>query len=514
MTHTQSLPDDSVLIVGAGLAGLFLALNLAPRRAVVLSATPLGQGAASAWAQGGLAAALAPNDDPALHAADTIEAGAGLVEPAVARLLAEEGAARVLDLIKLGVPFDRSPDGALALSLEAAHSRARVARVKGDLAGKAIMDALLTAARTARHITIIEGVAALALLESASGIAGVLTRDRSGALTAFHARETVIATGGAGGLFRVTTNPQSALGGGMAMAWRAGALIADPEFMQFHPTAIDIGRDPAPLATEALRGDGAKLIDKTGRAFMCDYAAACEMAPRDVVARAIASEIKAGRGAFLDARAAVGADFADHFPTVFSVCMSAGIDPRTAPIPIAPAAHYHMGGIVTDLWGRSTLTGLSACGECASTGAHGANRLASNSLLEAVVYAYRIAERLRHSHSAPVTSALASDAPPELPADSLMQLRAAMSLQAGVTRDADGLSALLELIDALSVEHGEASPLSAARLIAAAALAREESRGGHYRSDFPALSDKAQRTFLYVRRDASALQSAALETTQ
>ena len=240
---------QSVLIVGAGLAGLFLALKLSPRRCVVLSQAPLGQASASAWAQGGLAAALAPGDNPKLHAEDTVRAGAGLVDPAIATLIARDGPARVLDLIALGVPFDRTASGELAQSLEAAHSRPRVVRVSGDLAGKAIMDALISAARAAEHIEIVENSRALALLQDANGrVCGALCDDGS----RFEAAETILATGGVGGLYAVTTNPAEALGQGLAMAAHAGALVGDAEFVQFHPTAIDAGRDPAPLATEAL----------------------------------------------------------------------------------------------------------------------------------------------------------------------------------------------------------------------------------------------------------------------
>ena len=260
--------NRDILIVGAGLAGLFLALKLAPRRCTVIALAPLGQAAASAWAQGGLAAALSPEDEPSLHAHDTVVAGAGIVDPVVARLIAEEGPNRVRDLLELGVPFDRTSDGELALSLEAAHSRARVARVSGDLAGKAIMEALSYAVSASAHIEVIERVKALALLQDANGrIGGVLAQDASGKPIQIHARETVLCAGGSGGLFAITTNPRSSQGDAIAMAYTAGALISDPEFVQFHPTAIDIGRDPAPLATEALRGDGAKLIDRNGRAL-------------------------------------------------------------------------------------------------------------------------------------------------------------------------------------------------------------------------------------------------------
>lgn len=478
---------DNVLIVGAGLAGLFLALKLAPRRVTVLSQAPLGQASSSAWAQGGLAAALSPEDDPKLHAQDTIAAGAGLVDPEIAALIAREGPARVMDLIALGVPFDRTPDGKLAQSLEAAHSKPRVVRVAGDLAGKAIMDALIAAARAAPHINIVENMRARVLLQDPNGrVRGVwCDGDHS-----FIANETIIATGGSGGLYAVTTNPPEAMGQGFAMAARAGALIADPEFVQFHPTAIDIGRDPAPLATEALRGEGAHLINGEGKSFVADLAA------RDVVARAIHVERAAGRGAFLDARDAVGAHFPDAFPTVFAACMSAGLDPRVRPIPVAPAAHYHMGGVVTDVWGRTTLAGLWAVGECASTGAHGANRLASNSLLEAVVFANRIAEALGEDGGPALSAPEPAVPPPLLPDAPRAELRQLMQAHVGVVRDAAGLSLALDRINALCDAHGLANALLAARLIVTAALARQESRGAHFRSDYLDAAEKKHRSFV------------------
>lgn len=483
---------SDIIIVGAGLAGLFLALKLAPRRAMVLSQAPLGQASSSAWAQGGLAAALAPEDNPSLHAADTIEAGAGLVDPAIARLIAEEGPARVMDLIALGVPFDRTESGALAQSLEAAHSRPRVVRVSGDLAGKAIMDALITAARAADHIEIVEGVRAHALMKDENGAVRGVRCARETEIVTFETAEVVLATGGVGGLFAVTTNPVTATGAGVGMAARAGALIADPEFIQFHPTAIDIGRDPAPLATEALRGEGAHIVNAKGEAFVSD------LAPRDVVARAIHLERDAGRGAFLDAREAIGARFPEHFPTVFAACMSAGLDPRTQAIPIAPAAHYHMGGIASDAWGRSTLDGLSVVGECASTGAHGANRLASNSLLEAVVFAHRIAERLRGASAPPAPASLGAPHAPQLTMlthPACVWWREIMQKHANVVRDAAGLDTALDKLDRDEQVVGTSNELTTIRLILTAARERTESRGAHFRSDFPD-ADAPRRSFL------------------
>ncbi|MEQ3745213.1 MAG: L-aspartate oxidase [Henriciella sp.] len=505
-TATAPADDARILIVGAGLAGLFLALRLAPRKCTIISPAPLGQAASSAWAQGGLAAALDPKDSPEQHADDTVAAGAGLVNPAIASLIAEEGPARVRDLIALGVPFDRTPDGKLALSLEAAHSRPRVARVAGDLAGKAIMGALTAAVRASSHIELIEHAKAVGLLQDANGqIAGAILKDRRGRISTFTSPETVLCTGGSGGLFRVTTNPPQARGDALAMAYAAGAVIADPEFVQFHPTAMDVGLDPSPLATEALRGEGATLIGADGESFMTRYHPKAELAPRDEVARAIHTEIAAGRKVYLDTRNAIGDEIKDHFPTVFAACMAAGIDPRIAPIPVAPAMHYHMGGILADIWGRSSLNGLSVCGECANTGAHGANRLASNSLLEAVVMAARIADRLRDSDLKPAKGS-AGDVPADLPDEALQSLREDMAAKCGVVRDATNLSSLIESIDRLETEHGPARALVAARLIASSALAREESRGGHFRSDYQDALQTATRT--YARLPAPDLEPA------
>jgi L-aspartate oxidase len=485
------MPDrqhhDGVIVVGAGLAGLTAALSAAPTKVLVLTDAPLNHGCSSAWAQGGVAAALSSDDAPALHAADTIAAGAGLVVPEVAHLLAEEGPAAVRRLAALGAPFDRTPDGAFAQSLEAAHSRARVARVKGDQAGKAIMQAVVVAALAAPHVQVRPGVRLVGLLQDAGGrVRGVVVR-QGRAVSEITARAVILATGGIGGLYAVTTTPPELRGEGLGLAALAGAAIADPEFVQFHPTAIDIGRDPAPLATEALRGEGARLIDGQGQAFMSRYHPDAELAPRDVVARAIHAERAAGRGVFLDARDAVGAHFPDAFPAVFAACMGGGVDPRVQPIPVAPACHYHMGGVATDIDGRSSLPGLFAAGECASTGVHGANRLASNSLLEAAVFGERAGRAARDETvgSGPILRAVPA---PSLPVPAIANLRRTMSAEAGVVRDAAGLIRLLDGIEGLGERHGLAPELVAARLVASAALARRESRGGHFRSDFPAAS--------------------------
>ena len=491
----KRLRHDGVVVVGAGLAGLTAALAAAPAKVLVLTGAPLNHGCSSAWAQGGLAAALADDDAPQLHADDTVAAGAGLVDAAMALLLAEEGPAAVRALAAIGAPFDRTPDGGFAQSLEAAHNRARVARVKGDQAGREIMNAVTVAAMAARHIEVRTGARLRGLVQDAGGRVRGVVAEIAGELTEITARAVVLATGGVGGLYSETTTPAELVGDGLGLAAMAGALISDPEFVQFHPTAVDIGRDPAPLATEALRGEGAVLINASGERFMSRYHPKVELAPRDVVARAIHAERAAGRGAFLDAREAVGEHFPEEFPGVFAACLGGGVDPRTQPIPVAPACHYHMGGVVTDACGRTSLEGLFAAGECASTGVHGANRLASNSLLEAAVFGAR-AGRAAAAEADAGTPPLRAAVAPDLPPEALQRLRKLMSRHAGVVRDAQGLTTLLAEITAMEAAYGRSAPLVAARLIVACALARTESRGGHFRSDATPPTQEPHRTFV------------------
>jgi L-aspartate oxidase len=517
VTTRKIIDAGDVLIVGAGLAGLFTALKLAPRPVTVLAAAPIGDGASSAWAQGGVAASVDAGDTPASHTADTVIAGAGIVDEAVMLRIAQEAGDRIEDLLRLGVPFDRDLEGKLSLGREAAHSHRRIVRVRGDRAGKAIMEALVAAVRAAPSITVIEGYSAFELIKQGERIVGVHAHDIDNNVLSVTARATVLASGGVGQLFAVTTNPVQAQAQGMAMAARAGAVIADPEFVQFHPTAIAGTRDPAPLVTEALRGEGATLIDGQGRRFMPAVHPDAELGPRDVVARSIHREIAAGRSVFLDTRAALGARLPEAFPTVYQNCISMGVDPIRDPIPVAPAAHYHMGGIKVDERGRTSLDGLWACGEVSSTGAHGANRLASNSLLEAVVYGARIAGDIAATPLAPAP--MEASAPlldPALPVSPLhvMELRQMMSALVGVVRSGETMAEALQQIARLEHMAGGASLFinlaTSARLIAAAALARQESRGGHFRSDFPEAREVWQHRTFITLEDAQTIAAEAL----
>lgn len=512
----------NVVIIGAGLAGLFTALKLAPYPVTVISSRSLGDGASSTWAQGGIAAAVAEGDTPEAHAADTVRAGAGLVNEKMALSLAQEAAERIEDLLALGVPLDRDAAGTLAVSREAAHSAERIVHVKGDQAGKAVMETLIAAVRHTGSIRVIENHIAEDLIMRGRAVAGVRIRAASGGPDrVLPARAVVLASGGAGGLYAITTNPALSQGQGLGMAARAGAVIGDAEFVQFHPTGIHVGRDPAPLATEALRGRGAFLINGRGERFMPALHPDAELAPRDVVARAVHREAVSGRGAFLDCRAAIGNRLAEDFPAVHAACMAAGINPAREPIPVAPAAHYHMGGVWTDGTGRTSLDGLWACGEVACTGVHGANRLASNSLLEAVVMGARIANDISwfmpgwRSSPPPEIGTSPSAGAGTLPDEALASLRQAMSQHVGMERSREGLIVALDTLRFLESNQPPspacANIFAAARLIAVSALLRTESRGSHYRSDFPKPDESWRRHSLLTLNHA---ERAAAEAVQ
>ncbi|HYX25793.1 MAG TPA: L-aspartate oxidase, partial [Thermoanaerobaculia bacterium] len=504
-----------VLVLGSGTAGLTAALGCAPLRVTVLTKVRQGSGGSSPWAQGGIAAAVGKDDAPALHAADTMAAGAGLNDPRVVDLLTAEGPQRVQALLALGAHFDLDDSGALSLGREAAHSRRRILHSR-DATGAEIVRTLVAAVRHAPEVRKVDGAFALDLVMDGGEVAGAVAVHADGRRVLHLAPAVVLATGGLGHLYLHTTNPPEATGDGLAMAARAGARLVDLEFVQFHPTALAAGADPMPLLTEALRGEGAILIDDTGRRFMTAEHPDAELAPRDVVARAIWRQLMAGRRVFLDSRAAVGEEFPERFPTVFRLCQEHGLDPRTEPIPVAPAAHYHMGGIAVDDRGRTSLPGLWACGEVTATGVHGANRLASNSLLEALVFGGRVAEDLRAGlpaarapRSLRTTGGPTAGVAAAGDAELIAAVRRLTWEKVGVVRDGAGLTAALSELDRLAARHPQASGearnlLGVGRLVAAAALARRESRGGHYRSDYPAPDPAWQhRLFLTAAPDGS-----------
>ncbi|MGK9170052.1 L-aspartate oxidase [Inquilinus limosus] len=488
-------PQDRVVVIGAGIAGLATALKLAPLPVLLLSAAPVGAEAATGWAQGGIAAALGPDDEPSLHAADTLAAAAGLGAPEVARRVAEAAPGCIAWLAGLGAPFDRTEDGRFALGLEAAHSRRRIVHAGGDGTGAAVLRSLARAVEAESRITV-RHARATALLRDEAGIAGVLAR-QDGASIAIPARVVVLATGGIGGLYAHTTNPLGAAGTGLALAARAGAVLRDLEFVQFHPTAIAVGRDPMPLATEALRGEGAVLVTAAGERVMADHPQG-DLAPRDVIARAVWRRVASGEAVFLDARSL--GDRLERFARVTALCREDGLDPARQPIPIRPAAHYHMGGVAVDGSGRTSVPGLWAAGEVAATGLHGANRLASNSLLEALAYAGWMAEDIRNETTRPPLRPLplGSANRPTPDAGIVAGLRALMERHVGVVRDGAGLVAAIAALRPLA--DAAPSALSdralAGLLIATAALRRRESRGAQCRSDVPEADPASAPSFL------------------
>ncbi len=495
---------DRVVIIGGGVAGLATALRLAPMPVTVLVQAPLGTEASSPWAQGGIAAAMATDDSPELHAADTVAAGAGLTELPVATRIAQAAPGCIEYLVALATPFDRNAAGALLLGLEAAHTRRRIVHAGGDGTGRAVMDALICAVRATPSIEVQEGLRAVELVLEQGAVVGVKALGPSGQPFFLQARAVVLATGGVGGLYADTTNPLGATGSGLSLAARAGAVLQDIEFVQFHPTAIVLGADPMPLASEALRGEGAVLVNEKGERFMEGIAGA-ELAPRDVVARAVWQQVARGGAAFLDTRDALGADIARRFPSVTALCQHNGLDPAVQPIPVRPAAHYHMGGVAVDGRGRSSVTGLWACGEVASTGLHGANRLASNSLLEALACAQWVAEDIAGQGVAPVARPVAlntqsplGEAERERDATRLAAIRKLMTSAVGVVRDAATLGEAIVQLSAESAVLARGRATDAATLgmmIAVAAHGRHESRGAHCRRDYPSpLADTGAHT--------------------
>jgi L-aspartate oxidase len=478
---TEPLRAD-VIVVGAGAAGLYAALTAsrAKARVVLVSRSPLAE-SASYWAQGGIAAALATDDSPELHADDTLRAGRGASRASAVRALCEGSPESVRDLEQLGVHFDADRHGALALGLEGGHSRRRVVHAGGSATGRRITRDLSALVATDERIEVLELSTASAIWCRDARCIGLVAERPGGALTPVLARATVVATGGAAALWQRTTNPPGVIGAGMTLAAHAGAALADLEFVQFHPTALrHHGEFDGFLITEAVRGEGALLVDGSGERFVD------ELAPRDEVSLAIDSVREKGDEVFVDMRAIDRA----QFPNITATLARAGIDPARELVPVAPAAHYTMGGITTDLQGESTLSGLFAVGECACSGLHGANRLASNSLAECFVFGRRAA--LTALDREPPPAGPDAGPPPGPGPDPVPppETRAALWQFAGLRRDAAGLARL-----------AENDPFPLARKVARCALAREESRGAHQRSDHPAPDPDLDDAHSVVRDD-------------
>jgi L-aspartate oxidase len=521
-----------LLVLGSGIAGLSAAIHAARRgrSVVVLTKGELAH-SATRYAQGGVAAALEAPDSAELHLSDTLAAGAGLCDPDAVRVMVTEGPDRVRDLMALGAVFDRTGDGAsaaLALAREGGHSVSRVVHAGGDATGAEIERALVAAVRALDLIEVRERCFAVDLVVEGGHCVGVRALDAAGAPVEVRATHTIVATGGAGQLFAVTTNPVVSTGDGIALGVRAGAAVADIEFMQFHPTALHHPSMPRPLLSEALRGEGAVLRDEQGVAFMADEHPLADLAPRDVVARAIARRL-VDRGLdslWLDAT--VIRDFPQRFPTIWASAQSAGLDPREDFLPVAPAAHYLSGGIATDLDGATTVPGLWSCGEAACSGVHGANRLASNSLLDGLVFAPRIVDAIDAGKREPDATGVlrrgqAQDVaiPPATGTTPLTldELQRIMTAGAGVLRDAASLAGVLETLppdcDASDpASHELRNLLVVGRLLAGAALAREESRGTHTRLDFPERSNALLGRFFALADGSEVFEPLPVEVRQ
>ncbi|HEY7878454.1 MAG: L-aspartate oxidase [Gemmatimonadales bacterium] len=490
------------LVVGSGVAGLHTAWRASEHGPVIVLTKRSLFDSATAYAQGGIAAALGAGDSPELHRRDTLAAGAALCDAAAVKVLVEEGPARVRELSAAGADFDLAPNGKFSLGREAAHSRKRIVHAHGDQTGAEVARTLIRRVTESPGVEVMETTRVLDLIVENGECVGVRA-SASGRAVEIVADATVLATGGCGQVYRYTTNPQVATGDGFAIALRAGVRLADMEFVQFHPTALATPENPLALISEAVRGEGAVLLNASGERFMPERHRLAELAPRDVVAREIFREQESGGQVYLDAHR-LGDAFEHRFPGIFALCRARGIDPRSDLIPVTPAAHYMMGGVVTGLTGRSSLPRLYACGEVSRTGVHGANRLASNSLLEGLVFAERVARDL--GTAAPLSAELPPAQAwriPELVDRGAAQvaadaIRSVMWEDAGIVRTAAGLRACVEQLEDIAqrLPNGateETNMVDTSLLIAEAALLRKESRGGHHRADFPKAKRKWQR---------------------
>ena len=488
--------ETDFVVVGAGVAGLRAALELAPAGRVLVITKDSLRESSSEYAQGGIAAAMNDDDEVGLHETDTVSAGDGLCDPAAVRTLVEEAPAAIEQLIEWGAAFDREGTK-LLFAREGAHSRNRVLHANGDSTGRELVRAMRARAASFDSIRFQSFEAVTDLLMKDGAIGGVLVQDEASRSTvAIRARAVLLATGGLGRVFENTTNPDVATGDGVAIAYRNGAEISDIEFVQFHPTALFVEKAPRFLLSEALRGEGAYLRNAAGERFMDRYHKLAELAPRDVVSRSIVQECRA-TGApcvYLDMTHFAPGVLKKEFPRIYETCLHYGIDLEKVPAPVRPAAHYSMGGIRTDAEGRASLPRLFAAGEVASAGVHGANRLASNSLLEGIVFGARAARAMLEADQEPLAGDLPAPPPPRFPLIREADIRAIAWNACGILRNGPELAAALKLLrscerrynpDATRKDYEQRNIHLVALLIACGALARTESRGGHFRTDYP-----------------------------